>query len=130
LLHATGVDLIEVERIKKVIERWGERFLRRVFTPWEIAYCQEKKLPHFSFAARFAAKEATLKAIGSGLSEGVRWTSIEVVADRYGSPAVRLGQKIQKLIGDKEVKISMSHTKEYAIAVALLVDKGSHTRGL
>lgn len=130
MLHATGVDLIEVERIKKVIERWGERFLRRVFTPWEIAYCQEKKLPHFSFAARFAAKEATLKAIGSGLSEGVRWTSIEVVADRYGSPAVRLGQKIQRLIGDKEVKISMSHTKEYAIAVALLVDKGSHTRGL
>ena len=130
MLHATGVDLIEVERIKKVIERWGERFLRRVFTPWEIAYCREKKLPHFSFAARFAAKEATLKAIGSGLSEGVRWTSIEVVADRYGSPAVRLGQKIQRLIGDKEVKISMSHTKEYAIAVALLVDKGSHTRGL
>jgi holo-[acyl-carrier protein] synthase len=130
LLHATGVDLIEVERIKKVIERWGERFLRRVFTSWEIAYCQEKRLSHFSFAARFAAKEATLKAIGSGLSEGVRWTSIEVVADRYGSPAVRLGQKIQRLIGDKEVKISMSHTKEYAIAVALLVDKGSHTRGL
>jgi holo-[acyl-carrier protein] synthase len=123
LVHAAGVDIIEVGRVKKVIDRWGERFLKRVFTPWEIAYCQEKKLPHFSFAARFAAKEATLKAIGRGLSGGVRWTSIEVVADRSGSPSIRLGQKIQRWIGEKEIKISMSHTKEHAIAVALLVDR-------
>lgn len=130
MVHATGVDIIEVGRIKKVIDRWGERFLRRVFTPWEIAYCQEKKLPHFSFAARFAAKEATLKAIGRGLSGGVRWTSIEVVADRTGFPSIRLGQKIQRLVGDKEIIISMSHTKEFAIAVALLVDRQSHLRNL
>jgi len=130
LVHAAGVDIIEVGRVKKVIDRWGERFLRRVFTPWEIAYCQEKKLPQFSFAARFAAKEATLKAIGRGLSGGVRWTSIEVVADRTGSPSIRLGQKIQRLVGEKEIKISMSHTKEYAVAVALLVDRESYTRNL
>ncbi|MFQ6002961.1 MAG: holo-ACP synthase, partial [Candidatus Zixiibacteriota bacterium] len=107
---------------KGLIEKWGDRFLHRVFTPWEIAYCKSKSSPEQSFAARFAAKEAILKAIGTGLSQGIRWTSMEIVNDENGRPSVKLGKRIKDKIGDRKILISMSHTKEYAIAQAILVD--------
>ena len=88
---AIGVDIIETERIKKAIEHWGEHFLFRIFTPAEVAYCRAKELSHYSFAARFAVKEAVIKAIGTGLTSNVRWTSIEIVNDRKGKAEVRLG---------------------------------------
>jgi holo-[acyl-carrier protein] synthase len=122
MLDGLGVDLIEVGRIRKACERWGERFLRRVFTAGERAYCTRKAHPEQSLAARFAAKEAVLKAIGTGLSGGIRWTDVEVVNDRSGKPGVRLGERITRRIGDRRVLLTISHTKELAIAQAVLLE--------
>jgi holo-[acyl-carrier protein] synthase len=124
-IEAVGIDLADVPRIRKAIERYGDRFLSRVFTPWEIQYCMTKINPELSFAARFAVKEAVFKAIGTGFAEGVKWTSVEVVNDRRGQPEVRLGQAIKKHIGEKKIIISLSHTGEYAIACAILTSNGS-----
>jgi holo-[acyl-carrier protein] synthase len=124
MIESVGIDIIEVHRIGEAIERWGDRFLQRVYTPWEINYCQNKHDPQQSFAARFAVKEAVLKTIGTGLDKGIRWTSVEVVNTELGAPTVRLGERIQKLIGNKRIIISMSHTHEHAIASAILVDNG------
>ena len=120
MIDSVGIDIIEVHRIKRAIDRWGDGFLHRVFTPWEINYCQGKQFPEQSFAARFAVKEAVLKAIGTGLSEGVKWVSVEVVNTDMGKPTVRLGERIENIIGDKKIIISMSHTREHAIASAIL----------
>jgi holo-[acyl-carrier protein] synthase len=122
MVNSLGIDIVEVKRIKNLMEKWGDRFLHRVFTPQEIAYCKSKKTPEQSLAARFAVKEAILKAIGTGLSQGISWTSMEIANDKTGSPSVKLGKSIKDKIGDKKILISMSHTKEYAIAQAILVD--------
>ena len=122
MLEGLGVDLIEVGRIRKACDRWGERFLRRVFTAGERAYCMRKAHPEQSLAARFAAKEAVLKAIGTGLSGGIRWTDVEVVNEPGGKPAVRLGRRITRRIGEKKVLLTISHTKELAIAQAVLIE--------
>ncbi|MCD6162907.1 MAG: holo-ACP synthase [candidate division Zixibacteria bacterium] len=122
MINSVGIDIIEVSRIKKAITRWGDSFLRRVYTPWEINYCNHKTFPEQSFAARFAVKEAVLKAIGTGLNNGVRWTSVEIVNDELGHPTVRLGERIQNIIGNKKIAISMSHTHEHAVANAIMFD--------
>jgi holo-[acyl-carrier protein] synthase len=122
MVDSLGVDIVEVKRVKRLLERWGDRFLHRVFTSGEIAYCRGKSSPEKSLAARFAAKEAILKAVGTGLSQGLTWTSMEIVNDKGGRPTVKLGKRIKDKIGDKKILISMSHTEEYAIAEAILVD--------
>ena len=122
MLEGMGIDLVEVGRIKKALNRWGERFLNRVFTPEERNYCKSKAFPEQSLAARFAAKEAVLKAIGTGLSGGIRWTDVKIVNDKKGKPEVRLGKKITQRIGNKKILLSISHTKKIAIAQAILVD--------
>ena len=119
---AIGVDIIETERIKKAIEHWGEHFLFRIFTPAEVAYCRAKQQSHYSFAARFAVKEAVIKAIGTGLTSNLRWTSIEIVNDKKGKAEVRLGERVKEVIGNKKILISMSHTHQYAIGEAVLID--------
>jgi len=120
-----GIDLVETQRIKLAMDRYGERFTARVFTPWEIEYCLSKINPALSFAGRFAVKEAVFKAIGTGFAEGVKWTSVEVVNDRRGQPQVRLGRGIRNHIGNKKIIISLSHTSEYAVASAMLVSDGT-----
>jgi holo-[acyl-carrier protein] synthase len=122
MVDSSGIDIVEVRRVKRLVERWGDRFLHRVFTPAEINYCKGKSSPEQSLAARFAAKEAILKAIGTGLSQGMSWTSLEIVNDKNGRPSVNLGKRIKDKIGDKRILISMSHIKEYAVAQAILVD--------
>jgi holo-[acyl-carrier protein] synthase len=124
MLVGLGVDMVEVGRIKKALNRWGERFLRRVFTSQERSYCMRKAFPEQSFAARFAAKEAVFKAMGRGLSVGIRWTDVEIVNDKSGKPEVRLEKKITRRIDNKRILLSISHTKEFAIAQAILVDQG------
>ena len=113
--------MADVPRIKRAIERYGDRFLSRVFTPWEIQYCLGKINPELSFAGRFAVKEAVFKAIGTGFAEGVKWTSVEIVNDRRGQPEVRLGLAIRRLIGERKMIITLSHTREYAVACAIMV---------
>jgi holo-[acyl-carrier protein] synthase len=120
MLAGLGVDMIEVVRIKRSLERWGERFLNRVFTFKEREYCLRKAFPEQSLAARFATKEAVLKAFGTGLSGGIRWTDVEIVNNKNGKPEVRLGRKITERFGDKKILVSISHNKEFAIAYAIL----------
>jgi len=114
--------MVEVGRIKRALNRWGERFLHRVFTSEERDYCKRKAFPEQSLAARFAAKEAVLKAIGTGLSGGIRWTDVRIVNGKSGRPEVRLGKNITQRIGNKKILLSISHTKEFAIAQVILLD--------
>ncbi|MBD3168223.1 MAG: holo-[acyl-carrier-protein] synthase [candidate division Zixibacteria bacterium] len=122
MVKAIGIDIIEIERIKNVIDKWGDRFLRKVYTPWEISYCQEKAYPEYSFAARFAVKEAVFKALGGGTEIGIKWTSIEVVNHRSGKPMIKMGGKVKEIVGEGEILISISHTHRYAVAQALLLE--------
>jgi holo-[acyl-carrier protein] synthase len=122
MIEDLGIDLVEVGRIKKALDRWGERFLHRIYTPREIDYCHRKAFPEQSLAARFAAKEAVFKALGTGLSGGVRWTQVEIVNDPRGKPEVRVGPQLARLIGNKKILLSISHTKEFAVAQAVLIN--------
>jgi len=119
----TGIDATEIERIAESIERWGDRFVRRVFTDDEIAYCRRKKDFASSFAARFAAKEAAMKALGTGHSRGVFWTGIEVVR-HHGPPALRFhGGAARRLaqMGGTSSLLTLTHSKDLAIAHVMLL---------
>jgi holo-[acyl-carrier protein] synthase len=114
-MKAIGVDIIEIERIAYSIDRFGDRYLQRVYTPRELAYCNGRTT---SLAARWAAKEATAKALGTGIGE-VGWQEIEVVNAGSGRPALRLyGQaaELAEQLGISEFAVSLSHTKDYAVA--------------
>jgi len=125
MIEAIGIDLVEIQRIEEAIKRYGERFTERVFTPWEIQYCNSKINPMLSFAGRFAVKEAVFKAVGTGFAEGVKWKSVEIVNDQKGQPRVRLGKAIRDHIGDKDILISLSHTKDHSVAVAIMLGNKS-----
>jgi holo-[acyl-carrier protein] synthase len=125
---APGVDIVEVERIRQALERWGDRFLRRVFTAGEIEYCRRKRRAEQSYAVRYAAKEAVLKALGLGKRWGIRWTDLEVVNDRMGKPEMRFGGRMREILGDRKVLISLTHTREHAVAMALLIDDRGEDR--
>src|SRR5687768_14899010 len=119
----TGVDATEIARIADAIERYGDRFVDRIFTAEEIAYCRRKRDFASSFAARFAAKEAAMKALGTGHSQGVFWKGIEV-ARRYGPPQLRFhsgaAARFEKL-GATGSFLTLSHSKDLAIAQVILV---------
>ena len=111
----TGVDIIEIGRIKSALERWQQRFLHRVYTEGEIAYCRCRPP---NLAARFAAKEAAMKALGTGL-RGVGWKDVEVVRSEGGAPSICLhGRALARAekLGVTELALSLSHSREYAVA--------------
>ncbi len=115
-MHHIGIDIIEIARIERAIARWGESFLHRVYTEPELRLCH-KKLP--SLAARFAGKEAVIKALGTK-NKGISWKDIEILSDPIGKPLVHLYGRAQKqanAVGLDKLAISLSHSKEYAIAL-------------
>ena len=119
MIVGIGIDVAEVKRIRAVIESQGARFLRRVFTPDEVAYCEQFKNKYERYAGRFAAKEAAMKALGTGWSRGVRWVDVEVVRARGGRPILELkgeARKVADRLGVKNIALSMTHTVEQAIA--------------
>jgi holo-[acyl-carrier protein] synthase len=123
MIVGTGVDIAEVGRIKAAVERFGERFLRRVFTPAEVSYCMGKVNAAERFAARFAAKEAGMKAIGTGLRHGVTWQDVEVLRMPGQRPVLKFSGKAAEFaerLGCKRTHLSLSHTKEQAIAHVIL----------
>lgn len=121
----TGIDLVENERMQDMMHRWGAKFLDRIFLAAEQAYCNAKAFPCRHYAGRFAVKEAVSKAFGTGFGPSIGWLDIEVVRDEVsGAPSVRLDDKALKLAnarGVKSVLVSLSHTKNYAVAQALLI---------
>ena len=123
MIVGTGVDITEVPRIQAAIDRFGDRFLRRVFTPEEVRYCLSKANSAERLAARFAAKEAGMKAIGTGLRHGVTWQDVEVVRLPGGRPSLRFsGQAAEfaERLGCKQASLSLTHTKEQAMAFVIL----------
>ena len=123
MIVGTGIDIAEVPRIADAIRRHGERFLRRVFTEGEIAYCDSKANRIERYAARFAAKEAGMKALGTGWSHGVRWRDVEVCREPSGRPTIAFHGKATEFaekLGAKHVALSLSHTAEQAIAQVIL----------
>jgi len=123
LILGTGVDLAEVERIQASVERYGQRFVGRVFTEKEIAYVERKANKYERFAARFAAKEAGMKALGTGWSRGVRWKDFEVTNLPSGRPTLALhgvAAEIAAQLGVKAIHLSLTHTPVSALAWVLL----------
>src|SRR5271170_3614152 len=118
-----GTDLIEIGRVEASIERFGERFLERIFTPGEIAYCMKKKASAESFAARFAAKEAGAKALGTGISRGVNWHEIEVRREPGERPTLhwsgRAAERAREL-GVVRTALSLTHSRSVAMAVVVV----------
>ncbi len=121
MIYGVGIDIISIERMKKVVEKWGRRFLERVFTEDEISYCHEKKEPYLSLAVRFAAKEALIKALGQ--VSPVSLTDIEVVNADTGKPLLRVKGKLGNVLKEKSIKkahLSLSHEHEYGVACVVL----------
>src|SRR6202034_2919561 len=123
MIVGTGIDIAEVPRIRQSIERFGQRFLQRVFTAGEIQYCDWKANRFERYAARFAAKEAAMKALGTGWNHGVRWRDCEVVRLPGGRPTIAfhgIAAEFAAKLGMKNAALSISHTAEQAIAQVIL----------
>ena len=123
MLVGTGIDITEIVRIQKSISRFGDRFLDRIYTPLEKAYCLRKRNAAESFAARFAAKEAAAKALGTGISYGVTWLEIEVTREPSGRPGLRFhgrAAQIAARLGVQNAALSLTHTGVLAMASVAL----------
>jgi holo-[acyl-carrier protein] synthase len=123
MILGTGVDIAEVHRIRESVERFGDRFLRRIFTDGEIGYCEKKATRFESYAARFAAKEAGMKALGTGWSHGIHWRDIEVVRPKGQRPTLKFhgeAAAIAAKLGTKNIALSLTHTSEQALAHVIL----------
>lgn len=120
-----GIDIVEIDRIKRVLDSNEERFKTRVFTEAEILYCEDRKNSRFeSFAAAFCGKEAVSKALGSGIGKGVELKDIEIVHDEFGKPFVLLKNRAKEIfeeLGANEIDISLTHCKEYAVANCVII---------
>jgi holo-[acyl-carrier protein] synthase len=125
LIIGLGVDIAEVPRIKAAIERRGQPFLRRVYTSKEIAYCESFKNKFERYAGRFAAKEASMKALGTGWRAGVRWVDFEVLREQSGRPVLALtgeAAKIAAALGVRRISLSITHTESQALAQVIFED--------
>jgi len=132
MIYGIGIDLVENDRIGKIIRKWGPKFLCRVFTGAEIEYCGRHAQASLHYGARFAVKESFLKAIGTGLGAGVKLADIEVVNDQSGKPKLRLSggaRAFADRAGISKIHLSITHTKNYASA-AVVLEKGLPDDGL
>jgi holo-[acyl-carrier protein] synthase len=123
VIIGVGVDLAEVHRIRSSFERFGERFRDRIYTPLEIAYCESKANKYERYAARFAAKEAGMKAIGTGMRKGVRWLDFEVANLPSGKPTLRfhgVAAEFAERLGVTNVALSITHTSDTSLAHVIL----------
>ena len=127
MIHGLGTDIVEIHRIREMMDRHGERFLERCFTPGEIAYARRHKEDSIRFAGRWAAKEAVVKVLGTGFVKGISFHDIEVLPQHTGQPVARLSGgalEVADRLGITEVKVSISHSRDYAVATAIGVSGG------
>ena len=121
MIYGIGIDLVKIERMREAADKWGRKFLERIFTEMEIKYCYERKEPYLSLAVRFAAKEALIKAIGSEVF--VPLTDIEIMNFENGKPLIKAKGKLEEFFMEKSIKhchLSLSHEKEFGIACVIL----------
>jgi len=127
VILGTGIDLAEVPRVRAAIERYGRRFIERIYTPAEIAYVERKANRYERYAARFAAKEAGMKAIGTGWRHGVRWQDFEVVNLPSGRPTLKLhgvAARVAERLGVRAISLSLTHTAQQGMAFVILEGGG------
>jgi holo-[acyl-carrier protein] synthase len=127
MIIGTGVDIMETARFEDAVRKHGERFAKRVCTPAEIAYCEKFKNPAERLAARFAAKEAAFKALGTGWREGVRWADVEITHAPSGKPELILrgrAEEIARRMGVTRVAVSISHSDRYVVAQVIFESDG------
>jgi len=123
MIVGLGVDIVEIQRVREILARHSQRFKDRVFTPGEQAYCERHRDPAPSFAARFAAKEALFKALGTGWSAGVTWRNVEVVRGSSGAPGLKLTGAAAThgtALGTRQTHLSLSHSSDSAVAIVVL----------
>lgn len=123
-IFGIGIDVVEVERIAEMVERSGEAFLAKIFTAAERRYCESQKVPAIHYAARFAAKEAVSKSLGTGIGRRAGWLELEITRNPSGAPVLVLGgnaAEFAKENGIVEIQISLTHTQQYAAANALAI---------
>jgi holo-[acyl-carrier protein] synthase len=123
MVYGIGIDVIQIDRFERSLSRWGERLCQRVFTPQELLSCQTKARPGQHLALRFAAKEAFLKALGTGMFQGIGWKEIEIANETSGRPHLVLSGKAEESCqsrGIKKIFVSISHEKDYGVAQVLL----------
>lgn len=126
MITGMGVDIVEVYRMRDAVSRWGDNFLNKIFTPREIKYANSRRFSCQHLAARFAAKEAVVKAFGQPKKFPIKWTDVEILNDKEGKPVAEFHNDALKLKRRKRISgiiISMSHSKNYAVANAVLVKK-------
>ncbi len=127
MIVGTGVDIAETSRIEQALERHGERFAKRIFTAREIEYCEQFKSKAERYAARFAAKEAAFKALGTGWRNGVRWLDVEITHQPSGKPELELAgraEEIARQLGVKRAAVSLSHSDRYVVAQVIFESDG------
>lgn len=125
MTHYTGIDIVEIARIKRAVARWGDAFLHRIYTDAELKLYQSKTA---SLAARFAAKEAVMKLLGTG-NIGISWREIEILSRSSGKPLVNLygrAQSTAQKLGIREIAVSLAHSREYAIASVISISAKAH----
>lgn len=124
MIFGTGIDIVEVNRLRRATGRWGRSFLDKIFTERERRYSSSKRFSYQHYAARFAAKEAVMKAFGEPNANPIAWTDVEVLNDREGKPVIEFhagALKLKKKKRIKDVVVSMSHSKNYAVANVILI---------
>ncbi len=124
MIYGIGIDVVELDRIERAIERQGEAFLAKLFTGTEREYCQRQRRPGLHYAARFAAKEAVSKALGTGIGGKVGWLEVEVLRSESGAPRVEFHGAARDFLvskGISEVQVSLSHARDYAAANAVAI---------
>ncbi|MEO0092338.1 MAG: holo-ACP synthase [candidate division WOR-3 bacterium] len=121
-IFGIGIDLIEVKRIRQALERFGDRFKNRIFTLTEQNFCESQKNKYLSYAARFAAKEAFSKALGTGLRGIISWQDINIIDDEKTPPKLEIRGRAKEILNNKKTLLSITHTNEYANAIVIIED--------
>lgn len=121
MILGIGIDIIEINRVKESIDRFGDHFLNKIYTPNELEYCLSKHNKYQHFAARFAAKEAIYKALSSEWGSDISWQDIDIMNEPNGLPVVKFSGNLEEFVNkDKSIKISMSHSDNYVACVAIV----------
>jgi holo-[acyl-carrier-protein] synthase len=118
-----GMDIVEVCRVEKIIEKWGNKFTKRYFSESEINYCEKMTFPAIHFSARFAVKESFIKAVGVHYADGLHMKDIETIHNDRGGPVLKVYEKIKEMVDERKIKnihVTISHTKKYAVACVIL----------